>query len=204
METKKRTTLNLVFDPDFEKYPTVKEKMINARNHIEDILETDEFKDFVLTHEYQGELQFADTSEENEEIYTKILESAEILTPEIDYEWDIIVIPYYKRFSKAIGYTYPSKKEIWVNMKYYNNSYWDEGDCAGNISHEHMHKLGYKHSYKREARWNWTVPYAVGNFMNNEVSKRIGKLTVITPQSASLEPMSWGRRAWYLLTRYIF
>jgi hypothetical protein len=201
---RKQTKINLIFDKKFKKYPKLKAKMISAADKVEEEVNSEEFREFILNHKFQNVLGFADCGDDNTRVLKRLLSGIEILTPELDHEWDIIVIPYYKRFSKAIGYTYPSKKEIWVNLKYYNQVGWTEGDCAGNMSHEWTHKAGFGHSFKRSWMWPFTVPYAVGNYIKKQINKKMGRLHLEEVESGGLNHMSWMRRAWYKVINFIF
>lgn len=156
------------------------------------------FASRVKEHRYNGEIAFADCEDHPEEVYLKIMEGAEVLDPEQDYEWDMKIIPYYSRFSKVVGYTYPDKKEIWVNMKFYNRSNFTQGDIAENFSHEYMHKLGFGHSYRRNDNWPFTVPYAVGGIINDIVHP---KSLPTEGSGTSFERMGLLKRLWFGLKR---
>lgn len=197
------TTLTIEFHNKFNKYPKAKAKILKAEEFIETQLNSEEFKKFILGHTFQEELQFADTALSNEEVYKTIMGGKEILSNELDYELDVILIPYYSR-KRVIGYTYPSRKEIWVNMRYYNKANWSEADVAGNLTHEPMHKLGFKHSHKRSWRWPYTVPYAVGNWMKKQVSKELGKLHLEEVETTGLKHMGFFTRVFYKVINFIF
>jgi len=197
------TRINLQFHKNFKKYPAVKNKMIKAADRIEEVINGDEFKSFVLNHKFQDHLGFADTAEDNLAVYMKLISGVEMLQPELDYEWDITVIPYYSR-KRVIGYTYPSRKEIWVNIRYYGQSDWTVADCSANMSHEWTHKAGFKHSFRRSWKWPFTVPYAVGSWIKKQVNKLEGRLHLEEVESGGLNHMSWVRRAFYKVINFIF
>ena len=198
---RRTTRINLIFDKKFSKYQKAKDKMIKAADELEELVNSDEFADFILNHKFQGELGFADSAMTNEQIYTINMTSPEKLNGEIDYEWDIHVIPYWSR-KRVIGYTYPSRNEIWVNMRYTMDDSWTVGDTAGNLSHEHEHKLGFKHSFRRSWKWPFTVPYAVGNWCKKMINKKHGKLTLEDGgQNTGYRHMGFFRRVWFKVVR---
>lgn len=126
-----------------------------------------EFKEKVLAHEYKGKKGFAGiTKLTNEQVYQMILDGAETLQPEVDSEIDLPVIFYYAN-NGTVGYTYPSKQQIWVNKKFFVKN--TLGKVAGNLAHEWCHKLGFKHDKSRTARRKYSVPYAVGYIVKDIV-----------------------------------
>lgn len=92
----------------------------------------------------------------NAQIYNLIINGAEILSPEIDFEADITVNGYNKRTS-VVGYTYDHTETTWINFRFFNQ--FNYSDIAGNLFHEWLHKLGFDH---RSAREHSSVPYACG------------------------------------------
>lgn len=201
---REKTKIDLEFHSKFKNYPTVKEKMIRAADMLEEEANINgSFDEFILEHEFQGHKGFADCGDSNERVLARLLSGAERLTPEVDHTWNIKVIPYSSR-KRVIGYTYPNREEIWVNMKYYNTKTWSEADCAGNLSHEWTHKAGFGHSYRRSWMWPATVPYAVGSYFKKVISIRLGKLNLDEVESGGLNHMSWYRRAFYKVINLIF
>lgn len=200
---RKTTRINLEFHKKFSKYSKVKEKMIRAADYIEEVVNSEEFKTFIYNHEFQGMKHFADCPMTNTEVYQRLMSGVETLQPEVDYEWDIKVIPYWSK-KRVIGYTYPSRKEIWANMRYYKISSWSEADCAANMAHEWTHKSGFKHSFRRSWKWPFTVPYAVGSYVKKQVNVVMGKMNLEEVESGGLNHMSWIRRAWYKVINFIF
>lgn len=196
---RKTTRINLIFDKKFSNYQKAKEKIIKAADELEELINSEEFKTFILNHKFQDELGFADTALTNEEIYNRIMASPELLNGEDDYEWDIHVIPYWSS-KRVVGYTYKNRSEIWVNMRYTMDDDWTVGDTAGNLSHEHKHKLGFNHSFKRSWKWPFTVPYAVGNWCKKMINKKHGRLTIEDGgQNTGYLHMGFFRRAWLKL-----
>jgi hypothetical protein len=142
-------------------------KELDAAERLKIVINSTEFKERILAHTYNGELTFVDNGGfSNEEIYQKIMEGAETLTPEIDYEMDIDVTMYYKS-SSTVGYTYPDTNRTWVNSKFFNG--YTPGQVAANMAHEWTHKIGFDHSFYNNAARPYSVPYAVGSIISELV-----------------------------------
>ena len=56
---------------------------------------------------------------------------------------------------------------VWTNDKFFTTN--SLGKVAGNIVHEWTHKLGFEHDFNSTARRNYSVPYAVGNIIQELV-----------------------------------
>jgi hypothetical protein len=191
-----RTVVKLHFHSDFLRNEAVKNKMIEAVKEIEATINTAHFKKLILNYVYDGKKQFAQTSDLNTTVYRNILEGKETLSPELDNEWDLAVIPYYKN-NNVVGYTYPSRNEVWVNLKFYYK--YEVSQIANNLAHEYMHKIGYGHDFRRTKRRNYSVPYAVGRIVQNIIE---AKRTPVahkpeTRKTSSLKKMGIFRRAWF-------
>jgi hypothetical protein len=144
------------------------EKMDHAIEIIKLVVATEEFKNRVLNHTFNGSKTFVDNGGySNAQIYQMILDGAEKLSPYKNNTIDAEVELYYAS-TNVIGYTYPSSKRIWVNTKYFN-SYTAAG-VAHNLMHEWLHKLGFTHSSSWTASRSSSVPYAIG-YMVGEIGK---------------------------------
>lgn len=87
-----------------------------------------------------------------------------------DGDIDVDATLFYKRWSSAIGYTYPSTFKTWLNTKFWTGSEKDiVSMIAGNIAHEYMHNLGFGHAYDWNSSREFTVPYAIGTIINQIV-----------------------------------
>lgn len=142
------------FDMDQE------EKVHKAIEIIKKVIATREFRAKVLTYSYNGKNQFVDNGGlTNEQIYLKLLEGAEKLFPEEDYEMDLELELYYSS-KNTVGYTYPDTVKIFMNTKYFNP--YTPSQVAGNIFHEWTHKLGFEHAVSYSIARDSSVPYALG------------------------------------------
>ncbi|MBC75451.1 MAG: hypothetical protein CME64_05485 [Halobacteriovoraceae bacterium] len=148
---------------------TQEAKMRAALEKAKIVLNSQEFKDRVINHTYNGRRTFvANNGQTNEEIYETIMKGAEKLQPEIDHEMDLDITLYYQATS-TVGYTYPNTNRIWVNSKFFNG--YTHGQVAANAVHEWTHKLGYGHtSYYTSAR-PYSVPYGVGTIIRKLVDQ---------------------------------
>lgn len=140
-----------------------KDKMEEAIEIIKLVVATEEFKDRVLNHTYNGKKTFVDNGGyTNAQIYQIILNGAEKLYPSKNNTMDADVELYYAA-NNVVGYTYPSSTRIWVNTKYFN-SYTAAG-VAHNLFHEWMHKLGFGHASSWSTSRDYSVPYALGDLV---------------------------------------
>ena len=147
--------------------PEQEAKMQDALERLLIVMNSTEFKERILNHEYQGEKVFVDNNGlSNEEIYQAIMEGAETLDPVIDEEIDIDITLYFANNS-TVGYTYPNVDRIWVNNKFFSRN--TLGKVAANVAHEWTHKLGFNHDFNRTTRRNFSVPYAVGSIVQELV-----------------------------------
>jgi hypothetical protein len=140
-----------------------KDKMEAAAEIIRLVVGTDEFKNRVLNHTYNGQKTFVDNGGfTNAQIYQIILNGAEKLIPAHNNTIDAEVELYYAA-TNVVGYTYPSTNRIWVNTKYFNT--YTAAGVAHNLFHEWMHKLGFNHSSAWTESRDYSVPYAIGDLV---------------------------------------
>lgn len=155
---------NLVYNISTSDFSEEQEKkMAQALERLEIVINSQEFKQRVLDHTYNGSKTFANNNGlTNEQIYAKIMEGAETLQPEIDEEMDLDITMYY-RSNSTVGYTYPNTNRIWVNSKFFNG--YNLGQVAANVTHEWTHKLGFGHDSRSTARRAYSVPYGIGKII---------------------------------------
>lgn len=142
-------------------FPQVQEAKIHkAVELIKKVVASDEFKERILNHKFDGEKTFVDNKGfTNEQIYQIILDGSETLIPEKNGRMDVEV-ELYQQSTNTIGYTYPNTSRIWVNTKYFDK--YTPVQVADNLFHEWLHKLGFDHDVKYSKSRNYSVPYAIG------------------------------------------
>jgi hypothetical protein len=139
------------------------DKIIEATELIKKVVASEEFRDGILNHTYNGQKTFVDNGGlTNSQIYHRFLAGAEKLTPATNNAIDAELELYFET-STVVGYTNPTTKRIWMNTKYFNN--YSAAQVAGNLVHEWMHKLGFGHSSSSTPSRPYSVPYAVGYLM---------------------------------------
>jgi hypothetical protein len=147
------------------------ERLEQARVILENVLNTEEFKQKVLHFTYLGEETFVQNNGySNLEVYNLIMAGAEQYpkqTP-VNHLMDLYTELYYGS-SGVIGYTNPSVPTIYMNNYYFSD--YTPGEIAGNLIHEWLHKLGFDHDYNSTARRPYTVPYAIGYIIDDLTSK---------------------------------
>lgn len=136
------------------------EKVLKAVELIKKVVLSEEFKQRILSHTYEGKKTYVDNKGlTNEQIYQAILDGSETLIPEKNGRMDI-ELELYQQSTTTIGYTYPHTSRIWVNTKYFNK--YSPVQVADNLFHEWLHKLGFDHALKYSKSRNYSVPYAIG------------------------------------------
>lgn len=139
------------------------DKVLEAAELIRQVVASEEFKDAVLNHTYNGQKTFVDSQGlTNAQIYNKFLQGAEKLTPAKNNAMDVELELYYEN-TTTIGYTYPNTRRIWMNTKYFDR--YTAAQVAGNLTHEWLHKLGFGHASSSTASRPYSVPYAIGYIM---------------------------------------
>ena len=156
-------------------------KLQAAAIHMGEALNSPEFEEFCKNYKWSKNLctgmfwwrkcrqnsgiSFRLTELNNSQVYDRIINGAEKLLAEQDNEADIFIKVDQRYTRNVIGYTYPSTNWQWIYKKYFRQM--SVKGVAGNIAHEWCHKLGFKHEYKYNPIREFTVPYAVGNFVKD-------------------------------------
>ncbi len=143
---------------------SAEEKIQLAADLIKRVVASEEFRDGILNHSYNGKKTFVDNGGlTNAQIYYRLLKGAEKLSPVSNNAMDV-EIELYTEASTTVGYTTPSSRRIWMNTKYFNN--FNSAQVAGNLMHEWLHKLGFGHSATNNPSRPYSVPYAIGYLMS--------------------------------------
>lgn len=147
-----------------------KKKISTAAELIKEVVASEEFKNKVLNHRYNGKKQFANNlGLTNKQIYNKILDGAEVLKKTIDNEMDLELQLYTDNKSNTVGYTFPTTNRIWMNSKYFNQN--TAALVTTNMMHEWLHKLGFGHDAEATTRRPYSVPYAIGYIVRDLAKK---------------------------------
>ncbi|MFP5384902.1 MAG: hypothetical protein ACLGHN_02400 [Bacteriovoracia bacterium] len=147
------------------------DKIYKAIELIKQVIATPEFKKKVLSKTYKGKKQYVDNNGlSNAQIYKKLLEGSEVLNPGSDNTMNLNLESYFVS-ANVIGYTKPSITTVYLNRKYLNQGSFTTNEVAMNLTHEWLHKLGFKHSVKKTASRAHSVPYAIGYIMRSLAAK---------------------------------
>ncbi len=153
-----------------------RQKLDGATRKLEQVLNSREFRDGVLSAQFQGKPGFASDSRTPAEIYAVIRAAKENFTPAADGELDLNVR--IENFSwlrrNVVGYTTESSDTVTTNRRFFGS--FSEAEVAGHLGHEWLHKLGFEHDFKATARRPSSVPYAVG-----ELIESLAKRGTLTP-----------------------
>lgn len=164
----------ITFDTNIKMYKFTssgKDKILKAAELIKEVVASPEFKKKVLNHKYNGRKTFVDNGGlSNAQIYQKILDASEKLTPGKDNTMDLELELYTDNSSNTVGYTYPSTIRVWMNNKYFSKN--TPALVTTNMMHEWLHKLGFKHAVSATASRKYSVPYAIG-YMVRDLAKQI-------------------------------
>lgn len=153
--------LNFNVNLQMEKFSGAQEaKVLEAAELIKRVVASEEFKNRILNHKYNGKKTFVDNGGlTNAEIYKKILEGAEMLKPGNNNTMDL-QLELYTANNIVVGYTMPNVIKVWMNSKFLNQN--NSAEVTTNMMHEWLHKLGFKHAAEKTANRKYSVPYAVG------------------------------------------
>ncbi len=164
----------ITFDTDIKTYKFTssgKSKIQKAAELIREVVASPEFKSKVLNHKVNGKKTFIDNGGlSNSQIYQKILDGSEKLTPGKNNTMDLEVELYTDNSSITVGYTYPTTIRVWMNSKYFNSN--TAALVTTNLMHEWLHKLGFKHSASATSTRKYSVPYAIG-YMVRDMAKAL-------------------------------
>ncbi len=137
---------------------------------VKQVVATEEFRNRVLNHTYNGSKTYVDNAGfTNAQIYQKILDGAESLQPAKNNRMDLEVEMYTNNLTSTVGYTYSNSKRIWVNTKFFNS--YNAAGVAHNLFHEWLHKLGFSHASSYSVSRDYSVPYAIGDIIG-ELGKK--------------------------------
>jgi hypothetical protein len=138
-------------------------KIERAEDHIKAVIGSDAFRTKVLNFTYNGKKQFNNSNGlTNAQIYQKILDASEAITPGKDNEMDLKIKVYYEN-SSTVGFTSTSSGYINMNTKFFNT--YTPAQVARNMTHEWLHKLGFHHATLYSSSRDYSVPYAIGKIM---------------------------------------
>lgn len=99
----------------------------------------------------------------NQQVLDIIMSGKESLSSDVDHEIDLNIIVTTDIDEGVLGYTYPDTMKQWVAKWYFNSSSIPE--LCNNIMHEWTHKLGFDHAFNNHSLRRSTVPYAIGDIV---------------------------------------
>lgn len=129
---------------------------------IKKVVASTAFRDRILNFTYNGQKAFVDTTKTNAQVYQSILDAAEELIPAKNNTMNMEVETYYTNNS-TVGYTNSGTTRIYVNTKFFDS--YQPYNVANNLFHEWLHKVGYSHAYYYSTSRDYSVPYAVGDII---------------------------------------
>ena len=152
------------------------DKLNQAVTILNQVLNTSDFKDRVLSFSYQGKTEFVQNNGmTNLEIYDLLMSGAEKYPTQTeanqlaDMQLSIYFPPWYKRFTKAVAFTNTDDPLLHIYNSYYNSS--SIADLSETLIHEWTHKMGFDHDFNATAQRPYSVPYGIGGIINDLVTK---------------------------------
>jgi hypothetical protein len=144
---------------------TQSSKIRTAERKVRDVISSEEFRSKVINHTYNGRKTFVDNGGlTNTQIYYKILYAAENYATLKDNEMDLNIKTYFEN-SNTVGFTTTTSKYINMNTKFLNN--YTSNQVARNMTHEWLHKVGFRHAVNYSTSRDYSVPYAVGKIVES-------------------------------------
>lgn len=156
---------------------TERAKLDAGMKLLTDVLNSQEFRDGVLSATFQGRPGFASDPRSPQEIYRAIREAKESYTDAADGEVDLNLslenLSWFQR--NVVGYTTESSDTLTTNRRFFSG--FEPAEIAGHVAHEWLHKLGFEHDFKATARRPDSVPYELGELVERLAK---GPLTPLT------------------------
>lgn len=138
------------------------EHVIGRLNRVLSLYDVDIQCEILDHRDYDGELGFDQSDENNIWIYKRLISGSE-RGSYVDGVWQAKIYAYYKRWSRAVAYTNFNEDTININMAKYDLS--DEVALVETLIHEYCHLVGMVHSFRRSHLWPTTAPHAIGKIV---------------------------------------
>ena len=142
------------------------DKLMQAKELVELIINSAAFKDRILNFTHDGEKSFVQNNGlSNQQIYDYLMSGAEMYPVQtaadhmMDFDLALYKPKWYQN-QNVLGYTDETTSVIHMNKNFFNQAAVNE--IAMNLVHEWVHKIGFDHDFNRTARRPYSVPYAVG------------------------------------------
>jgi hypothetical protein len=159
----------------FNNVPTEKKKLLESFEVIEAVVNSNEFKQKVISFEGSGPKGGYTSSNNltNEEVYNFLMQGKELIDGDTTLGEMNLDIKRYRPWyrSAVIGRTYPGKNN-WIEVN--GQHYWKMSvpEMASNITHEWIHLNGFYHASASDKH---SVPYAVGYIVEELAEKYIAQ-----------------------------
>lgn len=135
-----------------------KKILYSTISQLEDVFNSEKFKDRVINFKcpLTGKKEFLENlGHSNKQLYDKLMGGA---TFHVEIDTDL-------PSRRVIGYTYPKGVTIYTYKWWFNKH--AKRFYAAHLAHEWCHKLGFGHTARRKKRWKYTVPYMIGNIVED-------------------------------------
>lgn len=131
-----------------------------------------EFRTSVLDFSWNGKNEFANNNGlSNEEVFNKLFSGEEIADPSQNFTADFILQAYSKWWplGSAVGFTDADAGKIYTKWHFIKNA--EIKELAAHYAHEYCHCIGFEHDYDNTPERPFSVPYAIGDIVENIIEK---------------------------------
>ncbi|MDY0905209.1 hypothetical protein [Pedobacter sp. CFBP9032] len=146
-------------------------KLTKVIAFMEEVINSEKFKEQILGFQHNGENTFfyrkniwgnyIDHVYKNSEVYEMVIMAKEEYGNVQNNVIDLYLELINGSDGSVIGFGRPEEKEVYTYSKMFDIMTIPE--LVNHYVHEWTHKIGFDHSYSRNAKRNYSVPYAVGN-----------------------------------------
>jgi hypothetical protein len=167
-------------------------KLLNCLELIEKAVNSDEFKQAVLGFSHAptyttGKMWwkktvvgkpvnhfFFEVGEQfysNQQVYDRVMSGWEEGEPTSDHEMDIYIGLARSRWSSATAYGYAGDDRITIYTWWFNSALIPQ--LCNTIFHEWLHNQMFEHDFNWNVCRDFSVPYALGQILENIISKKL-------------------------------
>jgi hypothetical protein len=153
--------------------PEQSQKLEIAKAKLENALNSEKFKTSVLDFTFDSEKTFyyrknlfgryVDKPYSNTQVYDIILNGTELPGNIALNQMDLYLVLLPSINPTVVGYGNPGSREIYTYRNWFEK--FTEAEYAAHITHEWCHKLGFDHSHNHTRKRKYSVPYAIGDLV---------------------------------------
>ena len=153
--------------------PEQTKKLVSVKDKLEIALNSEIFKTSVVDFRYDGDRtfyyrknlfgRFIDKPYSNQQVYDIIITGTELPGNIALNQMDLYLVLLPSINPTVVGYGNPGSREIYTYRNWFEK--FTEAEYAAHITHEWCHKLGFDHSHNHTRKRKYSVPYAIGDLV---------------------------------------